>query len=284
MAAADPPTALSTPLPRIERRRRRLLRRAVYTVGTLLLVWLVLAYVVAPMLWTHYEHHRRMADAPKTTFLATGVPGDPLNIALVGSEKQLVDAMIRAGWKAADKTTLKSSLKIAHSVLSNRAYDTAPVSTLYLFGRKHDLAFERPVGSSARQRNHVRFWRSDDLGMDGQPLWLGAATFDESVGVSHLTGQITHHIAPDVDTERDRLIADLTAAGQLTSVFQVTGVGPTLQGRNGGGDRYYTDGELTIATISPDNAVQTTPPEQLANPAIDDWKNQIVAWLRSGGS
>ena len=33
----------------------------------------------------------------------------------------------------------------------------------------------------------------------------GGATFDERVGLSHTTGQITHHIAPDVDTERDHL-------------------------------------------------------------------------------
>ena len=45
--------------------------------------------------------------------------------------------------------------------------------------------------------------------------------------------------------------ASLAAAQELTRTFQVTGVGATLNGRNGGGDRYYTDGELTIGVISP---------------------------------
>jgi hypothetical protein len=38
-----------------------------------------------------------------------------------------------------------------------RPDDEAPVSTLYLFGRKEDLAFEKPVGGSPKERHHVRF-------------------------------------------------------------------------------------------------------------------------------
>jgi len=35
-----------------------------------------------------------------------------------------------------------------------------------------------------------RFWRWDKLEA-GQPAWFGSATFDERVGLSHETGQIT---------------------------------------------------------------------------------------------
>ena len=75
-------------------------------------------------------------------------------------------------------------------------------------------------------------------------------TYDRSVGLSHRTGQITHHIGADIDAERDGLFADLGRGGWLTEEFQVTGVGATLLGRNGGGDRYYTDGELTIGVLA----------------------------------
>jgi LssY C-terminus len=44
----------------------------------------------------------------------------------------------------------------------------------------------------------VRFWRWDKL-FDERPVWFGAATFDERVGLSYTTGQVTHHIGPDVD-------------------------------------------------------------------------------------
>ena len=248
--------------------------------GWLIAIYLITAYWLLPMMWTHYEHHHRMVDAPKTTMLGDGIPGDPLNVALVGTKDEIVRAMYAAGWKAADPITLKSSMHIVDSVLLKKPYENAPVSSLYLFGRRQDLAFERPAGENARRRHHVRFWRDDELGINGKPLWIGAATFDQSVGVSHFTGQITHHIDANIDEERDHLIADLTGAGQIASVFEVTGVGVALR-RNGGGDRYYTDGELKIAEISPENAIRHDPPDQPANPAIVDLKDNIVRWLGS---
>jgi hypothetical protein len=38
------------------------------------------------------------------------------------------------------------------------------------------------------------------------------------VGFSHTTGQMTHHIAPEVDAERDRLLQTLQQAGQVGQV------------------------------------------------------------------
>jgi hypothetical protein len=124
------------------------------------------------------------------------------------------------------------------------------VSNLYLWGRPQDLAFERSVGKSPRQRNHVRLWRAAQPDGEGRPLWLGAATFDRSVGFSHRTGQITHHIAADVDAERDQLFADLDHTGLLVEEYRVPGVGPTRRGRNGGGDVYYTDGDIRVGVLA----------------------------------
>ena len=67
------------------------------------------------------------------------------------------------------------------------------------------------MANSADRRNHVRFWRTLERGADGRPVFLGSATFDRGVGMSHYTGEITHHIAPDIDAERDLLIGDLAA-------------------------------------------------------------------------
>ena len=190
--------------------------------------WLGLAYGVLPALWSHYEHHRGFERSPRITRTADGSPGDPLNVALVATADELERAMENAGWRRAAALGLRSDLEIADSVVLDRPDPTAPVSDLFLFGRKQDFAFEKELGSSAKERHHVRFWRWDSEGMDGRPIWLGSATFDRGVGLSHRTGQITHHIAPDVD------------AGKIH------GVGETLWGRNGGGDRYFTDGELAV--------------------------------------
>ncbi len=67
------------------------------------------------------------------------------------------------------------------------------------------------------KRHHVRFWQWDQL-YEGRHGWFGAATFDSKVGLSHTTGQVTHHIAPDVDAERDRLVGELQQAGMVQSV------------------------------------------------------------------
>jgi hypothetical protein len=215
-----------------------------------LVVYLVIAYIVLPLGWRSYtKRHPALEDAPRITHTANGIPGDPLNVALVGTEEELQAALLSDKWFPADPITLKSSLRIAAGTVFHRSYDDAPVSNLFLFGRKQDLAFEQPVGDDPRRRHHVRFWRADKVDEQGRPLWFGAATFDTKVGFSHTTGQVTHHIAPDVDQERDRLIDGLTRAGRLIGVYWVDGFHEKLEGKNGGGDPYHTDGRLAVGVM-----------------------------------
>ena len=129
--------------------------------------------------------------------------------------------------------------------------DDAPVSALFLDGRKQDFAFELPVGNSPRQRHHVRFWNRNRP-KDGRPVWVGSATFDERVGLSHTTGQITHHIGPDVDAERDLIMTGLKKAGWVQREFSVDGFHQNPEGRNGGGDLWRTDGRLGAIVLRPD--------------------------------
>jgi len=267
----------SPPPPRS--RTRRWTAKWLKILGLVIGFWLLAAYLIVPFFWRHYEHQPGMVAAPKTTVTALGIPGDPLNVGLIGSKDALVQAMTAAGWDPADPVTLRSALAIAGGVIRDKPYPDAPVSPLFVFGRKQDLAFEKPVGHSPRQRHHVRFWRSDNLGRSGNPLWIGAVTFDRSVGLSHRTGQITHHIAPDVDSERDGLMADLRRAGRLRELFQVTGVGATLIGRNGGGDLYYTDGELTIGLLTLGGPTNQ-PANELPNPPVIQFKEQLWSAIK----
>lgn len=251
------------------------------TVALLVAAWILAAYVVLPRLWRHHEHRPGLARAPLVTETPEGIPGDPLNLALVGCRADVEHAFAAAGWAAAQALGVRSGLGIAESVLLHRPDPEAPVSTLVLFGRAQDLAFERQVGTSAKMRHHVRLWHAEALADRGDAIWLGAATFDRGVGVSHRTGQITHHIAPDVDTERDVVMRDLAASGRVTRRYQVTGVGPTLAGRNGGGDRYFTDGEVTVAVLrAATDANPASPPQDLPSPSVVRAKNRVFAWLR----
>lgn len=232
-------------LPR--RRSRVWLRRFLAVV----LFYLVIAYVALPFLWhRHEERHPALADAPRVTHTASGIPGDPLNVALVGTEEEIHLAMLAARWYPADPITLKSAMRIAVGVVFDRPYDDAPVSSLYLFGRKEDLAYEQPVGNDPRRRHHVRFWRSAKVDEQGKPLWIGAATLDVRVGLSYTTAQITHHIGADVDLERDKVIDDIQQAGDLSAVYWVDGFHKELKGENGGGDPWHTDGRLAVGVIA----------------------------------
>lgn len=239
------------------------------------IAYALLAYLVLPALWTHHEHQKGLATLPMVTRTAQGIPGDPINVGLVGDKKDVLCAMHAAGWYPADPVTLRSSIEIVGSVLLDRPYRDAPVSPLFYLDRREDLAFEKPVGNSADHRHHVRFWKVLDQGEEKRPVWLGDATFDKSVGVSRYTGAITHHIDADIDAERMLLATDLENAGMVTAKYQVTGVGPTLAGRNGGGDLYYTDGEVWIMRLVEACQKRTDPATIIPSPPATEMKDQI---------
>ncbi len=181
-----------------------MVRNLLWVMAAAVGLYVALAYVLLPALWTHYEHQKKLAGLPMLTTTTQGIPGDPINIGLIGTEAELRCAMIAAGWTEARALSLRSDIGIAASVLLDRPDKNAPVSTLLLNGRREDIAFEKADGRSADRRHHVRFWLVLSEGAENRPVWLGSGTFDVSVGVSRYTGAITHHIAPDIDAERER--------------------------------------------------------------------------------
>jgi LssY C-terminus len=236
-----------TALQPVPRSRRRLL--AYYAIG-ILLAYFIAAYLLAPFAWKrHFSRHPALDDLPGVTRTGSGIPGDPINVALIGSKSDVIKIMLAARWNPADPLSWRSSLEIAEATVLRRPYPDAPVSNLFLFGRKEDLAFEQPVGNDPKKRHHVRFWKSPTPDEQGRPIWIGAATFDRRVGFSHTTGQITHHIDADVDTERDHLFQNLRATGDLAQEDVVPDFHIIRVGHNGGGDPWKTDGGLFIGVV-----------------------------------
>jgi hypothetical protein len=246
-----------------------------------LAAYLALAYVLAPFFWRHFEQQPKLAGLGATTLTALGLPGDAINVGLEGSEEDVLCAMHAAGWLPADPVTLSSSVRIVGSVLLDRPYLDAPVSPLFYDNRKQDLAFEKPSGKSPTTRHHVRFWKALDTGDDGLPIWLGAAVFDDRLGVSHYTGQITHHTAPDIDAERDLLTSDLAQAEKVVTAYSVSGVGPAFFARNGGGDPYFTDGDIAFAKLVSGCESREGAPRALPPPPRIAAKNALFSGLRS---
>ena len=224
--------------------------RWVKSLLALLAVYLFVAYGVMPLLDRRVARRDpALADDPRLTHTGTGLPGDPLNVELVGSEDDVLRAMHAAGWHPATALTFRSSARIAVDSVFDEPDADAPVSSLYLFGRKEDLAFEKPVGGSPRVRHHVRFWRTARL-EEGRPVWMGSAAFDAGVELSRTTGEVTHHIAPDVDAERDLLLADLRDGKHAVATRWRDDYHQERQGKNGGGDPWHTDGRLAIAVLT----------------------------------
>ncbi|MES2789622.1 MAG: LssY C-terminal domain-containing protein [Planctomycetota bacterium] len=215
-----------------------------------LTLYLLVAYLVLPLVWRGYEHcHPALNNSPTFTSTGNGHPGDPLNIALIGDKADVIQALLQSKWHPADPLSLKSSIEIAGASVLRRPYVDAPVSSLFLRGRKQDLAFEQPVGNDPSRRHHVRFWLSPERDRSGQQLWIGAVTYDKAIGLSHTTGQITHHIDSHVDRERDKLLNDLQTSGSVRDVYWQNHFQPHPTGRNGGGDLWETDQRLAVIVL-----------------------------------
>jgi hypothetical protein len=230
-------------------KRKSLPRRAASWFALLCGAYFGLAYFAAPEFWTLHDRGVTTGTTAMVTRTPQGIAGDPINVGLVGTRNEVVRAFALAHWDTADGVTLKTAIEIGESVLFDRPYPDAPVSKLLYEGRAQDLAFEKPVGDSANRRHYVRLWQTTQLQDDGRPLWHGAASFDRGVGLSHDTGAITHHIGPDIDAERDFLMRDLAQTSSLVSTYTIEGIGPTRNGRNGGGDPYFTDGKVLIGIL-----------------------------------
>lgn len=214
--------------------------------------WLLLTYIALPRL----HQVLTLVYLPDYFFgrtrSAEGVLADPINLALDGTEQDLHVAMRRAGWALAEERTLRSSWGMIRATLLRRSYPQAPVSDLYLRGRRHDFCYQQEVGGTTTKRHHVRFWRMPkDFALPGgyRVDWLAAGTYDRAVGFSFFTLQITHRIDENVDVERDYIIDTIRYADPAVEVDVIKEFSASYNHRNGGGDRIRTDGDLPVVDL-----------------------------------
>ena len=184
---------------------------------------------------------------PAFTSTKLGISGDPIDIVIIGSEDTIKQDFQKAAWLVPDKTTKATTEKIIKASIKNASYPTAPVSNLYLYKRKEDLAFELPT-QTVRKRHHVRLWKTT-YAISGKPVWIGADTYDSRIELSPLGLFPTHHVDADVDKERDFLTSTLSSAHVLLSVTQQRLTLPILLRFNGNGDWYHDSGIINVITL-----------------------------------
>jgi hypothetical protein len=201
----------------------------------LLATYAVMAYVVIPLLFRVYRFFYHPVHLPLYCTTPDGFASDPINIALIGTRRQVVHAMETAGWKLADEHSAFSVLRQIFSTVSGHSYPNAPMSRLYLFGRRQDFGFEIEISGSRGKRHHVRFWATDaqlnkelehharfwrrfyrpiQHGPNVQ-FWVGAASKDTGFAPIRHNAQLTHMIDPDTNSERKLIVRDLRRARML---------------------------------------------------------------------
>jgi len=181
------------------------------------------------------------------------VLGDPINIAVEGTQPAILAAFTKIGWRQADPLSPRDDARLAEVAVAHRSYPTSPVSNLYLFGRPEDFAVEYERGSVA-QRDHARFWdttrRDRKTGLD---LFVGDASRDIAIKVlrakNGLPKGTTHRIDGDLDAERTVVVDLLRKTGLVTTVVLEPGMGRTTTAVNGGGDRFFTDGKVAVVVL-----------------------------------
>lgn len=229
------------------------LARGPEQVWVFLPVWLILAYALLPRIHKILSSLYIPDYFIGRTRTGDGVLGDPVNLAVIGPAEELRHAMITAGWVEADPVTPGTAWRTLESTVLGRSYPAAPVSSLYVFGNRQDMAFQREIEGNPRKRHHVRFWKCPEGWMLPGGLavdWVGAGTYDRSVGLSLFTFQITHKIADRTDEERDFIIETLRAANAVESVHVIRNFSSGYHHRNGGGDAIRTDGHLPIIDLN----------------------------------
>jgi LssY C-terminus len=243
------------------------------TILALALTYGVAAYIILPRAVRMGLKILLRKRVPRFTLTGDGLPGDPVNLVLIGKLAQLRAAFAAAGWSEADPLGLTSSWRMVRAFVLNRPYPTAPFSTLYLYGRGQDIGFQKAIDNSPRRRHHVRFWAlspkraEDTVGTasfwlntdrpphDTQVCWVGAGTKDTGLSLTRLTFQITHATDSDTNTERDFIIAELRDHRVIADVNTYQSGKPLPAHVN----HYITDGEVTVASLTPASANATPP-------------------------
>lgn len=181
-----------------------------------------------------------------------GIPGDPLNIVFVGTLDQVRGTLISNNWDVTAPVTGASLWRMATAFIFGSRYRYAPISSLYVFGREQDLAFQKSR-AVIDERNHMRLWQAP-VTVEGSPVWIGQVSRDVGIKFSgRLWPPTTHVVDPDIDDARFYVHQELTHSGALSRVGYVEGHVPashTEPHRNAEGDPYFTDGLRAVFFMS----------------------------------
>ena len=178
-----------------------------------------------------------------------GHAGDMVNFLILGSEAAMQRAFTTAGWVKVDADVKDTVLHGLIESLSKESYLTMPMSVLYLFGRPQDYgwAHAEPL-SVVRSRNHLRLWKAA-FQVNGETLWVGAATHDIGFERDQRNNGVTHKIDPDIDLERDYVEKTLASTGLIAEITHFLPDNPMKEAKTATGGTFHSNGQVLILKL-----------------------------------
>jgi hypothetical protein len=179
-----------------------------------------------------------------------GNAGDMVNFLILGDEDQMKKVFTTAGWVKVDSDVKETVLAGFIASMSKESYLTMPMSQLYLFGRSQDYgwAHAEPITVVA-SRNHLRIWKAP-FTVNGQMLWVGAATHDIGFEKDQRNNGLTHKIDPDIDLEKDYVRKTLSSTGLVAEVTHFLPKQPMLEARTATGGSFHSNGQVLVMKLA----------------------------------
>lgn len=109
------------------------------------------------------------------------------------------------------------------------------------------MARAEPI-SVVQTRHHLRIWKAP-FQIGGQDVWVGAATHDLGFEKDQRNGDVTHHIDPNVDDERDFVKASLTDGGGVAASTYALPKDPIKEAKTATGGSFHSEGKLVVMQL-----------------------------------
>jgi hypothetical protein len=190
------------------------------------------------------------AKIPRRIGDKDGNPGDMVNFLIIGSEDQMKKTFTAAGWVKVDADVKTTILAGVLASFSKESYLTMPMSPLYLFDRPQDYgwAHAEPITVVA-SRNHLRIWKAP-FTVNGQTLWVGAATHDIGFEKDQRNNGLTHKIDPEIDLERDYVEKTLASTGLVAQITHFLPRNPLQEAKTATGGSFHSNGKVLVLKLT----------------------------------
>ncbi len=217
-------------------------------------------------------------DVPERSATPTGDPADIVNLVFLGNRAEVDSAFQAAGWTGSDTISTRTAFRILGAFVALKNYAHLPISRQSLAGQPSDSMWQKSF-DSIEKRDHLRIW-SEPRDWQGQPAWASASIRETGAVFSFRRFKVIHHTDVDLDSEREKVVRDLTLAGCVAAVHNAPRAEMPLYSQNATGDQMRTDGAVAVVQLKqcqpPDFETADASPELPAHP-----RSRLTRYVRA---